>query len=91
MPSPTQGRPEWLGQTKHGWPTPPQTLEEHVQHIAALGQHLEGCIRFMCQVGSRNGTSAEAKERAVKAVYERMIIVESQLFVSRSQRDIPFL
>ena len=36
-------------------------------------------IQFMCQVGSLNGTSAEAKERAVAAFYEQMLVVERQL------------
>jgi hypothetical protein len=33
----------------------------------------------MCQVGSLNGTSAEAKERTVTAFYERMVVAEGQL------------
>jgi hypothetical protein len=61
------------------WPTPPWTLEERLQRIEAMRQRLNGYIRFMCQAGSLNGTSAEAKERAVTAFYERMVVVESQL------------
>ena len=33
----------------------------------------------MCQVGNLNATSAEAKERAVVAFYEQMVILECQL------------
>jgi hypothetical protein len=61
------------------WLTPPWTLAEHLQRIEALGQRINGYVQFMCQVGSLNGTSAEAKERSVTAFYERMVIVERQL------------
>ena len=61
------------------WATPPWTMEERVQRIEAMGQRISGYVRFMCQAGSMNGTSAEAKERAVRAFYERMVIVERQL------------
>jgi hypothetical protein len=68
------------------WSTPPWTLEERLQRIEAMGQRIDGYIRFMCQVGSLSGTSAEAKERAVTAFYERLVIVESQL--GRIQEDL---
>src|SRR5882672_10746008 len=58
---------------------PPRTLEERVQRIETLGQRIDGYIRFMCAVGSLTGTSAEAKERAVTAFYEQMLVVERQL------------
>ncbi len=60
-------------------PTPPWTTEERLRRIEAMGQRIDGYVQFMCQVGSLNGTSAEAKERAVAAFYERLVIVESQL------------
>jgi hypothetical protein len=68
------------------WPTPPWTLEERLHRIEAMAQRINGYIRFMCQVGSLNGTSAEAKERAVTAFYERMVVVESQL--GRIEEDL---
>ena len=61
------------------WTTPPWTMEERLQRIEAMGQRISGYVRFMCQAGSLNGTSVEAKERAVRAFYERMVIVEKQL------------
>jgi hypothetical protein len=61
------------------WATPPWTLEERLHRIEAMGQRIAGYVRFMCQVGSLSGTSAEAKERAVTAFFERMVVVESQL------------
>jgi hypothetical protein len=61
------------------WPSPPWTQEERLARIEALGQRIDGFIRFMCQIGSLKGASAEAKERAVTAFYERMVVVESQL------------
>jgi hypothetical protein len=68
------------------WPTPPWTAEERLRRIEAMGQQIIGYIRFMCEVGSLNGTSAEAKERALNAFYERMIVVENQL--GRIQEDL---
>lgn len=68
------------------WPTPPWTLEERLQRIDAMGQRISGYIRFICQVGSLTGTSAEAKERAVAAFYERLAAAEGQL--SRIQEDL---
>ena len=59
--------------------TPPLTTEDRLAHIRVLGQRVDCYIQFMCQVGSLNGTSAEAKERAVTAFYERMVVVEGQL------------
>jgi hypothetical protein len=54
-------------------------MEERLRRIEALGQRIHGYVQFMCQVGSLNGTSAEAKESAVTAFYERMVVVEGQL------------
>ena len=68
------------------WLTAPRTLEERLLRIEAMGQRISGHVQFMCQVASLAGTSAEAKERAVTAFYERMVVVESQL--GRIQRDI---
>jgi hypothetical protein len=61
------------------WLTPPWTLEERLQRIEALGQRVNGHVRFICQVGSLNGISGEAKEKAVTAFYDRMVAMESQL------------
>jgi hypothetical protein len=61
------------------WLTPPWTTAERLQRIEAMGLRINGYVQFMCQVESLNGTSAEAKERAVTIFYERMVVVESQL------------
>jgi hypothetical protein len=57
-----------------------------LQGIEALGRRISNCIHFMCQVGSLDGSSAEAKEKAVAAFYERMVVVERQL--RRIQDDL---
>jgi hypothetical protein len=62
------------------------TTEERLHQIEALGQRIAGYVRFMCQVGGLNGTSAEMKERAVTAFHERMALLESQL--ARIQEDL---
>jgi hypothetical protein len=59
--------------------TPPWTTEERLQRIQALGQRVEGYVRFICAVGELSGTSAEAKEKAVAVFYERLAILEHQL------------
>ena len=61
------------------WLTAPRTLAERQERIEVMGQRIGGYIQFMGQVATLNGTSAEAKERAVTAFYERMVIVEGQL------------
>ncbi len=61
------------------WPAPPWTMEERLQRIRAMSQQINGYIQFICQIDELNGSSAEAKERAVAALYERMVIVASQL------------
>jgi hypothetical protein len=54
-------------------------MEERLQRIEVMGQRIDGYVRFMCQVASLNGTSAEVKDRAVTAFYERMVVVEGEL------------
>lgn len=57
----------------------PLTMEEHMLRIEALGQRIDGYIRFMCQLATQSGISLEAKERAVHAFYKQMVLVEGQL------------
>jgi hypothetical protein len=61
------------------WLTPPLTQAECLLRIEAMGQRINGYVQFMCQLGSLDGTSAEAKERSVTVFYERMVVVERQL------------
>ena len=68
------------------WPIPPWTLEGRLHCIEAMGQRINGYIRFMCQVGSLDGASAEAKERAVAAFYECLAVLEGRL--SRIHEDL---
>jgi len=59
--------------------TAPWTMEERLRRIEAMSQRINGFIQFMCQVANLTGTSAEAKDRAVTAFYEEMVLVEGQL------------
>src|SRR5262245_50187896 len=61
------------------WTAPAWTMAERLERIAALGQRVEGYVRFMCDIAAFGGASDEAKERAVTAFYEKMITVERQL------------
>ena len=68
------------------WPTPAWTMEEQLQRIEAMGQQINGYIQFMCKIGSWNGTSAEAREGAVAAFYDRLLVMERQL--AKIQEDL---
>jgi hypothetical protein len=59
--------------------TPPWTADERLKRIEAMGQRINGYVQFMCAIGSENGTSAEARDKAVIAFYEQMIVLERQL------------
>jgi hypothetical protein len=59
--------------------TPPWTMEERLQRIEVMGQRIDSYVRFMCSVANMNGSSAEVKDRAVTAFYERMVVVEGEL------------
>jgi hypothetical protein len=64
----------------------PETLEGWVQEIEFLRQRINTYAGLMCQVDNLDGTSTEAKVRAVRAFYERMLVVERQL--GRIQEDL---
>jgi hypothetical protein len=59
--------------------TPPTTTEDRLTRIQALAQRIEGHIRFIRSVGSLNGTSPEAKDKAVMVFYESLVMVERHL------------
>jgi hypothetical protein len=65
--------------TGPAWETPPWTAEERLQRIQALGQRLNGHVEFMGGLGNLNGTSAEAKDKAITLFYERLTALEKQL------------
>ena len=77
-PSPNAG-PLLEGMPAGPWPTPPWTMAERLQRIEALGNRINGYVRFICQAGSLGGSSDEAKEKAVIAFYERLAALENQL------------
>jgi hypothetical protein len=60
-------------------PAPPLTLEERLHRIEGMGTRIGGYIQYMCQIAKMTGTSGEAKERAVTAFYEQMVVVDRQL------------
>jgi hypothetical protein len=59
--------------------TPLWTTAERLQRIEALGQRINGYVQFMCQLDNLNGTSAEAKDKAVIAFYEQLVVLERRL------------
>lgn len=68
------------------WKTPPLTTEERLQRIQALGKRVEGYVQYMCKVGSMACTSAESKDRAVSAFYDRLVLLEREL--NRVQEEL---
>ncbi len=59
--------------------TPPWTTAERLQRIEALGQRINGYVQFMCQAGNPNHASDEARDKAVVAFYEQMVLLERHL------------
>jgi hypothetical protein len=59
--------------------TKPTTMADRLAHIRALGLRLLSHIRFMCAVQKLAGSSLCAKEDAVTAFYERLVLVEQEL------------
>ena len=57
----------------------PLTTEDRLTRIQALGKRIDGYIAFMCSVNQMNGSSAEAKHKAVQVFYERLRTVEQEL------------
>ena len=68
------------------WSFPAWTIEERLRGIEAMGQHIQSIVDFMCKIDSLNGTCTAAKERAVTAFYDRLVVVERQL--GKIQEDI---
>jgi len=71
--------PVELGTFMDFWQTPPLTTEDHQKRIGLLGQRIGRYVQFMGQVSKMNGSSAEAKERAVAFFYERLLSMEREL------------
>jgi len=58
---------------------PLSTTEDRLRHIEVLGQRINGYVQFIAEVGNLAGTSAEAKDRAVLAFHERLVVLENHL------------
>jgi hypothetical protein len=59
--------------------TVPRTTDERLVHIRALGARVAKYVRGIRAAEPANGTSAEAKEKAVAVFYERLASMERQL------------
>ncbi len=59
--------------------TTPQTTEEYLERIDAMGRRISGFIQFICQVGNLNGVSLESKDKAIVAFYDHLVIMERRL------------
>lgn len=68
--------------------TPPATAEEFLSHISALGKRIEGHVAFMGGVASLNGTSAEAKNKALSMFYQRLVGMEQELNRVREELEL---
>ena len=74
--APARGEGPWARFLKEA---PPQTTEEGLRRIAALGKQIAGYVEFMGGIGGLVGTSAEAKDVAVAAFCERLTALEREL------------
>jgi len=79
--------PRTRGEPQIG-PRHPSTLTaaERLQRIEVVGQRINGYIQFICQVGTLGGSSDEAKEKAVAAFYDLLVVLERGL--GRIQEDL---
>jgi hypothetical protein len=68
--------------------TPPATAEEFLTHITALGKRVEGHVAFMGAVDRLNGTSAEAKNKALTQFYQRLVAMEGELNRVREELEL---
>lgn len=68
--------------------TPSWTLQERVRGIGDMAERIAGYVRFMSDICTLNGVSAELKERAVTACYEQLVLVENQLGHIQDQRPL---
>jgi hypothetical protein len=55
------------------------TTEERLRDIERMREQINAYALFVCQVGSLKGSSLEAKEKAITAFHERMVVLERQL------------
>lgn len=58
---------------------PPLTTDQRILAIEELLRRVNGYAKFTCRTDGLEGTSTEAREKAVAAFYERMSVLERQL------------
>ena len=68
------------------WQTPPLTTQDRLLRIRLLGQRIGRYVHFMGHVSKMNGSSAEAKEKAVSIFYERLLAMDREL--ARIQEEL---
>jgi len=56
-----------------------QNSNDPRQRIEALGLRIAEHVKLMCAPETSGGTSAELREKALAAFYERLVVVERQL------------
>ncbi len=61
------------------WLTPACTMAERLHRIEGLGRKIEGYVNFMRQIEGVAGVSDEAKDHAITAFYDKLVLVEKQL------------
>ena len=64
---------------KINWFTSPITIEDHVARIGVLSERILDHVRFICSIGTLEGTSGEAKHRAVGSFYTCLTTMERAL------------
>jgi hypothetical protein len=64
----------------------PAVGDERLEQIGALWQRSSGYVQFICAAGHLGGTSVELKEKALDALYARLVVIERQL--CRIQDDL---
>lgn len=79
VPKPTTKPTTSISGMNDPWQLPPATMEESLTRIQVLGERIEEQIKFMTSIAKLNGTSMEAKQKAVGWFYERLFALEQEL------------
>jgi hypothetical protein len=66
--------------------TQPNTMDDYLLRIRALGDRIRGYVQFMASVENMNGSCLEAKRRSMSLFYERLVLMDREL--NRIQEEL---
>ncbi len=66
--------------------TQPNSMDDYLLRIRALGDRIRGYVQFMASVENMNGSCLEAKRRSMSLFYERLVLMDREL--NRIQEEL---